>query len=71
MEFTFNARVTDQWLVMGGFSDTDARNDITGVAKDLSPRLIASRCSIATTSQRAHSRISACSLGTIYTASDC
>jgi outer membrane receptor protein involved in Fe transport len=38
LELSFNARVTDQWLVMGGFSDTDARNDITGVAKDLSPR---------------------------------
>jgi len=38
LELSFNARVTDQWLVMGGFSDTDARNDITGVGKDLSPR---------------------------------
>lgn len=38
LEFSFNARITDQWLVMGGFADTDARNDITGVAKDLSPR---------------------------------
>ncbi len=38
MEISVNGRLTDQWLVMGGFSDTDARNDITGVAKDLSPR---------------------------------
>ena len=38
IEASFNARLTDQWLVMGGYSDTDARNDITGVAKDLSPR---------------------------------
>ncbi|MFM8335300.1 MAG: TonB-dependent siderophore receptor [Opitutaceae bacterium] len=37
-EMSINGRVTDQWLLMGGFSDTDARNDITGVAKDLSPR---------------------------------
>ncbi len=38
VELNFNARVTDQWLVMGGFSDTDARDDRTGVGKDLSPR---------------------------------
>jgi outer membrane receptor for ferric coprogen and ferric-rhodotorulic acid len=38
MELSINGRVTDQWLVTGGFSDTDARNDITKVAKDLSPR---------------------------------
>ena len=38
IEISLNGRVTDQWLVMGGFSDTDARNDRTGVAKDLSPR---------------------------------
>jgi len=37
-EVSLNGRITDQWLVMGGFSDTDARNDITKVAKDLSPR---------------------------------
>jgi outer membrane receptor protein involved in Fe transport len=37
-EISVNGRVTDNWLVMGGFSDTDARNDRTGVAKDLSPR---------------------------------
>jgi iron complex outermembrane receptor protein len=37
-EISLNGRITDQWLVMGGFSDTDARNDITKVAKDLSPR---------------------------------
>lgn len=37
-EVNLNGRVTDQWLVMAGFSDTDARSDITKVAKDLSPR---------------------------------
>lgn len=38
LEASINGRVTDNWLLMGGFSDTDARNEITGVAKDLSPR---------------------------------
>ncbi|MBL9192148.1 MAG: TonB-dependent receptor [Opitutaceae bacterium] len=38
VEFSLNARMTSNWYVMGGFSDTDARNDITGVPKDLSPR---------------------------------
>lgn len=37
-EISLNGRVTDQWLMTAGFSDTDARNDITGVTKDLSPR---------------------------------
>ena len=38
LEVSFNSRITDQWMIMGGYSDTDARNDITGVGKDLSPR---------------------------------
>jgi iron complex outermembrane recepter protein len=38
LELNVNARLTDNWLVFGGFTDTDARNDITGVAKDLQPR---------------------------------
>jgi outer membrane receptor protein involved in Fe transport len=38
MEYSINGRITDNWLVMGGLSDTDARNDLTGVAKDLQPR---------------------------------
>ncbi|PTX91460.1 TonB-dependent receptor plug domain-containing protein [Opitutus sp. ER46] len=37
-EVSVNGRITDDWLVIGGFSDTDARNELTGVAKDLSPR---------------------------------
>lgn len=37
-ELSINGRITDQWLVMGGLTDTDARNDITGIAKDLQPR---------------------------------
>ena len=38
VELNVNARVTDQWLATGGYSNTDARNDLTGVPKDLSPR---------------------------------
>lgn len=38
LEFSGNARLTDNWMLMGGFSDTDARNDLSGVGKDLSPR---------------------------------
>ncbi|PTX90986.1 TonB-dependent receptor plug domain-containing protein [Opitutus sp. ER46] len=37
-ELSWNARITDQWLVFGGVADTDARNDITGEAKDLQPQ---------------------------------
>ena len=38
LEVSLNGRVTDQWLVVVNFSDTDARNDRTGVATELSPR---------------------------------
>jgi outer membrane receptor protein involved in Fe transport len=38
MELNFNGRVTDNWLVLGGVSDTDSRNDNTGVALARSPR---------------------------------
>jgi outer membrane receptor protein involved in Fe transport len=37
-ELSLNARVTDNWLVFGGYSYTDARNDLTGVKKDLQPK---------------------------------
>lgn len=37
-EVSLNGRITDQWLVMGGYSNTDARNDRTGVPKDLQPK---------------------------------
>lgn len=36
-EISLNTRVTDNWLAFGGYSYTDARNDLTGVAKDLQP----------------------------------
>lgn len=37
-ELKLNARVTDHWSIMGGFSDIDARNDITGATVDLQPQ---------------------------------
>lgn len=36
-ELSLNTRVTDNWLAFGGYSYTDARNELTGVAKDLQP----------------------------------
>lgn len=38
VELNFNGRITDDWLLFGGVSDTDARNDNTGVALARSPR---------------------------------
>lgn len=38
LELSLNGRVTDSWLVVVNFSDTDARDDRTGVATELSPR---------------------------------
>lgn len=38
VELSLNGRITNNWLVMAGYSDTDARNDLTGVALELSPR---------------------------------
>lgn len=38
LEFNLNARVTDQWYVLGGYSSTDARNERTGVAQFLQPK---------------------------------
>jgi len=37
-EVSVNARMTDNWYLMGGYSYTDARNDLTGVPKDLQPK---------------------------------
>ncbi len=37
-EISLNTRITDNWLAFGGYSYTDARNDRTGVAKDLQPK---------------------------------
>lgn len=37
-ELSLNARLTDNWLVFGGYANTDARNELTGVVKDLQPR---------------------------------
>lgn len=38
LEVNLNARVTDQWYVLGGYSNTDARNDLTGVPQFLQPK---------------------------------
>lgn len=37
-ELKLNARVTDNWSIMGSGADTDARNDITGLTLDLQPQ---------------------------------
>ena len=37
-ELSWNARVTDNWLVFGGFSDTDAYNQRTGLPQPLQPQ---------------------------------
>ena len=37
-EISLNGRVTENWLVMGGFSNTDSRNDRTKEATALSPQ---------------------------------
>lgn len=37
-EISLNTRVTDNWLAFGGYSYTDARNELTGVPKDLQPK---------------------------------
>jgi iron complex outermembrane receptor protein len=66
IELSFNARVTDEWLLMGGFSDTDARNDITGVGKDLSPRFKFTMFNRYNFTRGALKNLSL-SLGTIYT----
>ena len=66
LEFSLNGRVTDQWLVMGGYANTDARNDRTGVAKDLQPR---HRFTAFNRYNFAHGALRglSLSLGTIYT----
>lgn len=38
LEFNFNGRITDDWLVMGGYSNTDSKNDVTKVPRDGQPR---------------------------------
>ena len=38
LEVGFNGRLTDRWLVMGGYSNTDSKNDVTGVPRDGQPR---------------------------------
>ena len=37
-ELNVNARATDQWYILGGYSNTDSRNDRTGVAQFLQPK---------------------------------
>lgn len=37
-ELSWNARVTDNWYVFGGFSDTDAYNKRTGLPQSLQPQ---------------------------------
>lgn len=37
-ELNFNLNLTDSWSLIGSASDIDARNDNTGVPKDLQPR---------------------------------
>lgn len=37
-ELNLNTRITDNWSLMGGVAKIDARNDITGIAKDLQPK---------------------------------
>lgn len=66
IELSLNGRVTDQWLMTAGFSDTDARNDITGVAKDLSPRFRFTAFNRYNFNRGALKNLSL-SLGTIYT----
>jgi iron complex outermembrane receptor protein len=66
LELSVNARVTDEWLLMGGFSDTDARNDLTGVGKDLSPRFKFTMFNRYNFTRGALKNLSL-SLGTIYT----
>lgn len=65
-EINVNGRVTDNWLIMGGFADTDARNDITGETKDLSPRF---RATLFNRYNFSNGRLKGLnlSLGTIYT----
>ncbi len=36
-EISLNTRISDNWLAFGGYSYTDARSELTGVAKDLQP----------------------------------
>ncbi len=38
VELNVNARVTDQWYVLGGYSNTDSRNERTGAAQFLQPQ---------------------------------
>lgn len=68
LELNLNGRLTDQWLVMGGFSDTDARNQRTGVAKDLSPRFRFTMFNRYNFKQGVLKNLNL-SLGTIYTGS--
>jgi len=65
-ELSLNGRVTDQWLMTAGFSDTDARNDITRVGKDLSPRFRFTAFNRYNFSRGPLKNLSL-SLGTIYT----
>lgn len=38
LEASLNGRINDQWLVIGTFADTDARDDRTGLSVPLAPR---------------------------------
>ena len=66
VEFSLNGRVTDQWLVMAGYSNTDARNDQTGVAMELQPKHRFTAFNRYNFTRGALKGFSA-SLGTIYT----
>ena len=58
--------MTDQWLVMAGYSNTDARNDQTGVAMELQPKHRFTAFNRYNFTRGALKGFSA-SLGTIYT----
>jgi iron complex outermembrane receptor protein len=65
-ELSWNARVTDNWLVFGGFTDTDAYNKRTGLPQALQPQYrftVFNRYSF----DRGPLRGLNCNLGAIYT----
>lgn len=65
-ELSINGRITNDWFVMGGISDTDARNNLTGVAKDLQPRFRGTLFNRYNFSRGALQGLTL-SLGTVYT----
>ena len=66
LDVSLNGRVTDNWLMVVNYSDTDARDDRTGEATALSPRFrftIFNRFNFSRGSLKGLS----CSVGSIYT----